>query len=770
VGGEAFPLVTRRRFTLALLLLALPALVYGSFWLVPLPQRLSEPDSAVVLWSDGQLAHTFLSGDERWRLSADVGQLDPAYLSALHSIEDERFAWHPGVDPLAIGRALISNLTHRRVVSGASTLTMQLARLLQPRPRNLRSKIIEAWRALQLTARIGRAEVQANYLRFLPFGGNLEGVHAASHAYFGHSAAHLDAAEIAVLLAVPQRPGRRAPSARNQQALLRARNAILLRLKDKGLIDQPALVVAKKMPLPRRRTGLPRELPYAARWMRQQRPKLQTIHSTLDQTLQRSARQLLRAGAVERNQMEVRHGAIVILDHAQRELRALVGGSDFFGPEKGSQIIAFDRPRHAASTLKPLLLGLAIDLGIAAIDQLVLDLPITRGGYRPKNFDGRFRGLVRLSEALAHSLNVPFVLLLQRLDVELFIGRLRNAGLRHTNPQPEHYGLAAALGTVPLTLLELSALYAAIAQDGAYLPLTWMVEQETTSALPLISPEAAWLLRRALRSRDRPDFPDRALIQGYDPSIHWKTGTSFGFHDAWSVGSDERHTIAVWLGNLDREPSRYLVGSPMAGPLLFDLFDASGHRQNEALGDAPPGGLDTISVCSFSGHLPGPGCLQTEEVLAPRRSVAVKPCPYHHLLHVDEEQRLAYAANCAPPGLAIKPVLLLPARVRYFSPDLLEEGYAEAPDCTAKPSRKLRITAPSSPVMMLIPGMSKGDQEVALEASAHEGAELSWFINGRFIGSAVAGKTLWWEPVKGENQLLVMDGTGRKTSMTLKVR
>jgi penicillin-binding protein 1C len=752
------------------LLLALPALVYASFWLAPLPQRLVEPDSAVVLWRDGQLAHTFLSRDERWRLSGDVDQLDPAYLSALRAIEDERFAWHPGVDPLAICRAVISNLSHGRVVSGASTLTMQLARLLQPRPRNLSSKIIEAWRALQLTARIGRAEVLSNYLRFLPFGGNLEGVHAASHAYFGHSAAHLDAAEIAVLLAVPQRPGRRAPNKRNQQALLQARNGILLRLKDKGLLDQAALLLAQKTALPQRRMSLPRELPYAARWMRQKRPQLQSIHSSLDEDLQRSARQLFRAEATERSQMGVQHGAVVIVDHAQRQLRALVGGSNFFASDSGSQIIAFDRPRHAASTLKPLLLGLAIDLGISGVDQLVLDLPITRGGYRPQNFDGRFRGLVRLGEALAHSLNVPFVRLLQQLGVELFIGRLRNAGLQHLDPQPEHYGLAAALGTVPLTLLELSAIYAAIAQDGAYLPLTWMAKQETLSALPIISAEAAWLLRRALRTRDRPDFPDRARIQGYDPTIHWKTGTSFGFHDAWSVGSDERHTIGVWLGNLGREPSRYLVGAPMAGPLLFDLFDASGNRHHEPLGDAPPGGLNSISVCSFSGHLAGPGCSQTEEVLAPRRSVAVKPCPFHRLLHVDDELRLAYAASCAPPGLAIKPVLVLPARVRHFSPDLLEEGYMEAPDCNAKPSQRLRITSPSSPVIMLIPGMSNSNQDVALEASAHEGAELSWFINGRFIGSTVAGKTLWWEPTKGANQLLVMDGAGRKASLNLKVR
>jgi penicillin-binding protein 1C len=255
-----------------------------------------------------------------------------------------------------------------------------------------------------------------------------------------------------------------------------------------------------------------------------------------------------------------------------------------------------------------------------------------------------------------------------------------------------------------------------------------------------------------------------------DPSIHWKTGTSFGYRDAWSVGSDERYTIAVWLGNLDRKPSRYLVGAPLAGPLLVDLFDALGHQDRDRLGDAPPGGMTRIEICSFSGYLPGPGCEQTEETWAPRKSISVTLCPFHRRMWVRDQERIAYPQACAPKDAQAKSVLVLPAQVREFSAQLLPEAYTLAPQCEARNAEPLRIISPASQTIVLIPGMSRDEQELGLRAKAAEGTELSWFINGQFLGSSAAENPLWWKPEPGLARLVVMDAAGRKARKLLKVR
>ena len=756
--------------TLGVITLIGIAMVAASLWLAPLPSRLQQPDSQTVLWHDGSLAHTFLSPDQRWRLAGVIERVDPNYLKALLTIEDERFAHHLGVDPLAVFRALRSNLARGRIVSGASTLTMQLARLLEPKPRTLASKLFESWRALQLHARLGRQQVLANYLRFLPFGGNLEGVHGAAYAYFGHSAATLDAAEIATLLAVPQRPGARAPSPANAERLKAARDAILKRLRRAEVIDEATYRRSVAQAVPSVRRSMPQELPHAGRWLRKRYPEHHTVHSTLDASAQRVLRGVFERGQADRLQLGVRNGALVAVDHASRSLRALVGGADFFAQHDGAQIPAFAQPRHAASTLKPFLMGLAIDDGSASPGHLVVDVPRQYGSYRPRNFSGQFRGLVTLEEALTHSLNVPFVELIKRYGVERFIGRLQHTGLEWINPVPAFYGLSAALGTIPLSLLELTELYAALAQDGRVHGLRARPDEPMDEGVRLLTPEAAWMIRQALKTRDRPDFPRRAQLYGLAPNIHWKTGTSFGFHDAWSVGSDGRYTVGVWLGNLNRQASRYLVGAPLAGPLLFDAFDALGHQDAERMPDPEPRGLAEVEVCDFSGHLPRPACEATRTVKAPRRNVPTTTCPYHRTLYVKPGAQTAYARACAPEGATQASVLLLPHQARRYSNRLLPPVFTLDERCGAPELAPPSITSPAHSTIILIPGMSLKEQLVALQATASEGSELSWFVNGRFLGNRRPASELWWEPRLGEHLILVKDASGRSSRKRVVVR
>jgi len=352
-------MISPRFLVTSLLLLCLTVLCA---WLWPLPQRMLGQDSAVLLYRDGTAAHVFLSGDQKWRIPATRSDVDPDYLRALLALEDERFRWHMGVDPIAVGRAVTSNIARGRVVSGASTLTMQLARMLEPRPRVLSSKAIEATRALQLEIRLGKEAILEQYLSYLPFGRNVEGIEAASFWYFGHSAKDLSRAEVATLLAVPQDPNRRFPSPANEVRLTAARQTILESLEAAGVYAPSSDPLP---PVPARIQPIPRLAPHAALWMHRQLPGLARLRSTLDGGLQRRVEKALERVRAERAAEGIHNVAVVVVDHKTAELRALAGNFDFWDREHGGQILSFDEPRSPGSTLKPFVYAAAIDRGIA---------------------------------------------------------------------------------------------------------------------------------------------------------------------------------------------------------------------------------------------------------------------------------------------------------------------------------------------------------------------------------------------------------------------
>src|SRR6185503_5965383 len=390
---------------------------------------------------------------------------------ALVRFEDKRFWWHRGVDPAASVRALWLNVTNGRRVSGGSTLTMQLVRVLEPRRRTVASKVVEAVRAAQLEARLGKREILAAYLTFAPYGGNLEGVEAACWAYFGHGARDLVPEEIAVLLAVPQQPAARAPSPLNEKRLASARAAVASRLVEAGGLPAEGSDPRTWRDVPTRLRPLPRHAPHAAFWLRARYPDRERIETTLDRGAQLLAERAMSRAAHEMDLLGIHNGAVVIADHQSGEVRALVGNFDFWDGVHGGQIAGFDVARSPGSALKPLIYALGIDRGLVLPDHLVPDVPVAYGNYTPQNFDGRFAGLVSLDDALSLSLNVPFVHLLDRLGLESFLGTMRSAGFRHLRADPGFYGLSAAIGAVDVTPLEMAGLYAALAEDGRWQPL-----------------------------------------------------------------------------------------------------------------------------------------------------------------------------------------------------------------------------------------------------------------------------------------------------------
>jgi penicillin-binding protein 1C len=784
------PRITKRRLARGLLLLlALAGAGWAAAWLVPLPERLAAPHSVVIEYRDGTPAHVFLAADERWRVPMRPKDIDPAYLRALLALEDKRFAWHPGVDPLAVGRAVVSNLTKGRRVSGASTLTMQLVRVLEPRPRTLVSKVIESFRALQLELRLPKDDILADYLQFVPYGRNVEGVEAAALAYFGHRATHLSPAEIATLLAVPQNPNRRFPTPENAARLKAARDEVARRLLEEkalplgpsGATAEPAAVLAevRATPVPSELTPFPREAPHAAMWLRSRQPELERVRTTLDAGTQRLAERLMRDASPDLATKGIHNGVAVVVDHERGEVLALVGSFDFFDTEHGGQIAGFDTPRSPGSALKPLLYAMGIDKGVVLPEHLVADIPESYGGYAPRNYDGRFMGLVRMEYALSQSLNLPFVNLLKQLGVERFLGTLRLAGVDSLRPDPGYYGLSAAVGGLEVTPLELAGLYVALAEDGRSRPLK-VLDDGKPAAQPreLFSPGAAWLTRRALALRDRPDFPARRQLTGMPAQVHWKTGTSFGHRDAWAAGSGPRHTAVVWLGNFDNTPSVHLVGAEAAGPLLFDLLEAVGPRARASFKEetAAPADLTLVEVCAYSGHLPTDACKDRKQVYARRSAVPTQPCPYHQRLEVDAKTGLAVSPACRA-GRATESRLYLtwPSSIRRWLTEQhrsLPEPPAYAPGCEPGGAEHApEILSPAEgQVALLIPGMSPEQQEVPLEAEASHERELTWFVNGKFLGKAKADERLWWTPALGTNEILVTDDRGLSTRRLLVVR
>lgn len=781
-----------RRHGLRLAVVAAAAVLVGfaaliaSFYVVPLPQRLTAEASPVVTWRDGTPAHVFLAPDERWRMAVSVEDIDPAYVDALLRLEDKRFYRHPGVDPVAVGRAAGLNLSRGRVVSGGSTLTMQLVRVLEPRPRTVGSKVVESWRALQLEWFLSKDEVLAGYLTFTPYGRNVEGVEAASWAYFGHGADALSGAEISTLLAVPQAPTARYPTARNADRLRGGRDKVAAFLASEGalplgagqaLVDsQTALAQATAGPVPTTLRPFPREVPSVARWLRQEYPELPRIVTTLDRGRQRSVeRQMWRRTHALENQ-GIHQGVAVVADHHTGEVVALVGSLDPWGEGSGDQVPMFAKPRSPGSALKPFLYAQAIDEGRVLPDHLVQDIPASYRGYAPRNYDGTYDGLVRLDDALSRSLNLPFVFLAKEIGVERFLGQLRVMGVQSLVDEPGWYGLSVAVGGVELTPLELTSLYTTLADEGHHRPLRITgPDLAPATGVPVLSPGSTWLTRKALRIKDRPDFPARRELASVPTGIHWKTGTSFGHRDAWACGSGPQHTACVWFGNADRQPSRHLVGAETAGAPLFDILEAVGPKSARGWADPAPSDLIKVEVDAWSGYLPTDATPSTRHVWALRENVPTRRDPFHVRLEVDERTGESVTAACRSGRATREEIFVVfPSAVRRWLNDQhrrLPEPPRMADGC--RPPGQIEAPRILSPVAgetrVLIPGMDPERQEVPLEVDTAWSGQVSWFVDGKWLGNAASDERLWWTPTPGDHSVTVRDEAGRKRTIRFRV-
>jgi penicillin-binding protein 1C len=558
--------------------------------------RLFPPDlaryherSTEIVDANGRLLRAFTTPEGKWRLKTTADDVDPVYLALLKAYEDRRFDQHWGVDPLAAARAAGQWIGRGRIVSGASTLSMQASRLLEPRPRSLLTKTIQSARALQLEWRYSKREVLAIYLTLAPMGGNLEGVRAASLAYFGKEPKQLSPAEAALLVAIPQSPERRRPDRAGDRAQA-ARDRVLVRGLEHGVVDQAAYERAISRPAPARRLALPMQAPHLSAWLASQSPGT-VVPTTLRFELQTALTQL---AAEERGQFtDKAEIALVVLDNRTGGVVVWLGGSDFFG--RTGQVDLVRAHRSPGSALKPLIYAMAFDDRTLHPDTLVEDVPVRFRDWLPRNFDRDHQGAVTVRRALQQSLNVPAVLAMEKVGPQRFLSTLRTAGVAPGLPPGDSgNSLGIALGSATVSPLEMAGLYAGLANGGSFAPPIVRRDRPGPAPVRLIGPTAAWYVAEVLADAPLPEGFASLPVALRDRRIAYKTGTSAGFRDAWAATYSANWTVVVWVGHADGTPRPGQLGRLAALPVALKAFSRLPAEDNRATPPPP----DVLRVAS----------------------------------------------------------------------------------------------------------------------------------------------------------------------------
>lgn len=613
---------------------AVVALV-GAVWvqsLGPAPLGKNLEYSHVVLDREGRLLRAYATTEGRWRLSVSERDVDPRFFKLLFTYEDKRFHDHHGVDPLSLGRAAVQLISRGQIISGGSTISMQVARLLEPRERrSLGAKMRQIVRALELERALGKDGILALYLALAPYGGNLEGVRAASLAYFGKEPRKLSLAEAALLVALPQSPELRRPD-RFPTAARAARDRVLDRAAIAGLMPRDEIARAKSQPVPHERKPLPVLAPHAADQVVLMEPDRREHRLTLDLFLQKNLQELAR----ERAQALGPDISVAILaaDNVTGEVRARVASADYFDLRRAGQVDMTQALRSPGSALKPFIYGLGFEDGVIHPDTLIDDRPSRYGSYTPENFDLTFQGVVTVRRALQLSLNVPAVAVLNKIGVSRLGARLSQAGAALVLPKGEAPGLAMGLGGVGIRLTDLVMLYASLARQGEALTLSERQGDDVRMPRRLLGPVAAWYVGNILLGAPPPDNAPHGRIA-------FKTGTSYGYRDAWAIGFDGRMTVGVWVGRADGAPVPGLVGRASAAPILFEAFARSGSAP-AGLPRAPRG-----AIFAASNKLPPP--LQRFGITGPSEAAEAP-----RIMFPPDGARLEIAASGQPDPVALK--------------------------------------------------------------------------------------------------------------------
>lgn len=717
-------------------ILAVSAALVLLAWLCCLPRTLFRdvPYSTVVEDRDGNLLGARIATDGQWRFPPR-DTVPEKFATALIQFEDRYFRWHPGINPIAIGRALIGNIRAGHVTSGGSTLTMQVIRLSRGKERTLWQKAIEAVQATRLEARCSKDEILALYAAHAPFGGNVVGLEAAAWRYFGRPADELSWGEAATLAVLPNAPASIHPGKAREQ-LLAKRNRLLDKLLKRGYLDSLDHELACSEPLPQAPKALPAHAPH---WVEIQ-PKGVRSRTSVSLSLQDRVEAITDRWSRELDRSGIADLSAIVLDNRTGEVLAYVGNADPLRERPGRQVDIAHSPRSTGSILKPFLYCALLQEGQILPRTLLPDIPVNIGGFSPQNFDLQFYGAVPADNALARSLNVPAVHMLRRYGVPKFHQLLREAGLMTLTREPADYGLSLILGGGEGTLMDITRAYASMARSYLY-----------DTGGPLHDKVALWHTFEALSEVNRPDEIDWHLVRSIRKTA-WKTGTSYGFRDAWAVGVTPDYTVGVWAGNAAGQGVPGLTGARTAGPVLFELFgllpvQAADSPYAEGAWFAEPFASDGIraETCKDSGHLKGMYCAQTDTLLLPKAALESEACPYHQ-----------------PDGSFLLP----PAMEWYY-----RQHHPEYQPTVRGEQAVMEFIYPEPGSTIWLPRQLDGQVKGAVFQLAHRdpSATVFWHMDGEFLGQTRFLHQLSLQPDPGDHALTVVDGEGRTLSVRFRI-
>ncbi len=773
---------------------AIAALWGVSYLLIPSP-LFSDPYSTVLYSSEGDLLGARIASDGQWRFPAS-DSLPGKFVRCLVTYEDKRFFSHGGVDPLAVIRAARSNLSRKRVVSGGSTLTMQLARIARGnRNRTLYEKGVETAWALFIETVYSKKEILELYASHAPFGGNVIGAETAAWRYFGRSLAELSWAECATLAVLPNAPALIHPG-RNRARLKKKRDALLHKLEQNGVIDRTTCELACLEPLPEAPVPLPDQAPHLLARLATRQPG-ERIRTSLRHGLQTQVQQIVNRYAAQYASNHIYNVAALVADVETGEVRAYAGNSTALHDERrGYRVDVITAPRSTGSVLKPLLYAAMLHNGDLLPSTLVSDVPLNINGFSPQNFNKTFYGAVPAHEAVTRSLNVPLVRMLSQYNTGRFLSLLKKWGMTTLVFPEGHYGASLILGGAEGTLWDMTGLYASLARtlldyrayNGRYRreaihPLTPYPAQKeepivslTDTRLtdrPVLSAASIWFAFEAMAELNRPE--EEADWQQFESmkKIAWKTGTSYGGRDAWAIGVTPRYVVGVWAGNASGEGRPGLTGVGNAAPVLFDIFSL---LPGSGWFDAPYDELEPMAVCRASGHKASPVCTVTDTLYMPRTGKGTALCPYHQLIHLSPDERFRVNSSCESPGRMVTRAwfVLPPSQEYYYRNYHLDYRPLPPlkPGCDPPQNRQIEIIYPTHGAILYLPKGFSGEKEKFIFKAAHarRDAVLYWHLDREYIGKTDDGHVIACRIASGRHVLTLIDDEGNQRKTVFEVK
>lgn len=763
----------------------LTLLVIGYIFCLP-GQLFHVPYSTVVTDRNDELLGARIASDGQWRFPPR--ETTPEKIKqCLITFEDKHFYHHWGVNPLSVGRAIYQNTKHKRIVSGGSTLTMQTIRLARNESRTFREKIIEMIWATRLEFRASKEEILSMYVSHAPFGGNVVGLDAAAWRYFGHSAEDLSWAESAMLAVLPNAPAMIHLS-KGRKMLLSKRNRLLKQLLEKKIIDSSTYELAITEPLPDEPHPLPQIAPHLVSRFYKERNG-QYTRSTIDRGMQTHIEDLAERWSNEFNRSDIRNLAILVIDIPTNQVIAYCGNVHFDRKQGGNQVDVIQAPRSTGSILKPFLYYAMLQEGSLLPDMLLPDIPININGFTPQNFSMQYEGAVPASEALARSLNIPAVTMLQRYGVPKFHNFLQQTGFKTITRSSSHYGLSLILGGAEATLWDVTNTYAQMGRSliphpdskfsekkeaGIIMAKGEEKEEENETTLKsnqknfIWDKGAVWQTFDALKEVNRPEEIDWKSIPSMQ-TIAWKTGTSYGFRDAWAVGVTPRYAVGVWVGNATGEGKPGLVGAQTAGPVLFDIFN---YLPASSWFKRPTGVFVDAEVCRQSGHLKGRFCEETDTILILSAGLRTDACPYHHLITLSADEKHRVYENCAntEPTLQKSWFTLPPVWEWYYKQHHPE--YRPLPPfkagCGEDTFQPMQFIYPPINAHIKLPKQLDGSRGFMTVELAHNdpNATLFWHLDDTYLTQTQDFHKISLQPAPGKHSLTAVDGEGNTVSTT----